>query len=86
MGICLFACNFKIYNVNGTEAVLDVMRYLSFGSGDIVVKVFDICSSLTFNIANESVSISILSQNPDRVLYFCNTISILTGEDIEVSL
>ena len=68
------------------------MRYLSLGDGDIELvasiaeKVFDICSSSTFNIANESVSISILSHNPDKVLYFFNTMSILTGEDIDESL
>ena len=49
------------YNGNGIEPVLEVIRYLSFGSGDIefpistAEKDADICSVLTFNIANERV-------------------------------
>ena len=74
MGICLSACNFKIYNVNGIDAVLDVIRYLSFASGVVVVNVDDICSCGTL-LANVIVLVCTISHVVVEVLYFCNIIS-----------
>ena len=68
------------------EEVLDVIRYLSFGCGviefpvSIAEKDADISWIAIFNTSKVRVWLSILSQTLVVVLYFCYTISILTGD------
>ena len=77
-GICLLACNLVIYNVNGSDAVVQRNLYLEVATGLLYVNVYVSLSPAPAEL-NVRVVLSILTNWFVSVSYLSKAITTSTG-------